>query len=256
MKTYLFDTINRYKRFSENLDVKTTLCNKSWWVFNDSGAKSIYIFQENGDLYITTNGIGIKGSWQYVTANQTVIINSENAVMMFHPSFIDNNILALTLDGTNDCAFLIDENNKEHFTPNCLSDLANYFQDKEKEALREKERKSREREEEERERKEEVEWKGKANTLREEISRRTNWFIRNYYIIGGIIGVVALIFVINVISHSPSMNYATASSLVVICIVLWIIVFIILTLIHDFAVSKKVKKWKEEHPNDPRNKYL
>lgn len=44
MKTYLFDTFNRYKRFSEKLDAKTILCNKSWWVFNDSGEKEVYIF--------------------------------------------------------------------------------------------------------------------------------------------------------------------------------------------------------------------
>ena len=49
MKTYLLDILSRYNRFSENLDVKTVLCNKSWWIFNDSGDKELYIFQENGD---------------------------------------------------------------------------------------------------------------------------------------------------------------------------------------------------------------
>ena len=48
MQTFLFDIFNRYKRFSENLDVKTVLCNKTWFVFNNSGEWEIYIFQENG----------------------------------------------------------------------------------------------------------------------------------------------------------------------------------------------------------------
>lgn len=46
MKTYLLDILNKYNRFSENLDVKTILCNKSWLVFNDTGNKELYIFQE------------------------------------------------------------------------------------------------------------------------------------------------------------------------------------------------------------------
>ena len=39
MKTYILDSINRLKRYGENLDVKTILCNKSWQIFNDSGEK-------------------------------------------------------------------------------------------------------------------------------------------------------------------------------------------------------------------------
>ena len=46
MKTFLLDSFNRYKRFSEELDVKTILCNKSWLIFNDSGDKELYVFQE------------------------------------------------------------------------------------------------------------------------------------------------------------------------------------------------------------------
>ena len=56
MQTFLFDIFNRYKRFSENLDVKTVLCNKTWFVFNNSGEREIYIFQENGKLKISLNG--------------------------------------------------------------------------------------------------------------------------------------------------------------------------------------------------------
>lgn len=165
MKTYLFDTINRYKRFSEKLDVSATLCNKSWWVFNDEGVKSLYIFQSNGDLYVTTNGVGLKGSWQYITANKTVIINSENKVMMFHPVFIDGNILTLTLDGTQQCAFLIDENNRAHFAPRSLSDLSRYFQKKEQkeiEAKRKEQARKRAEEEEARKRAAEEEARKRA----------------------------------------------------------------------------------------------
>ena len=52
MKTFLLDIPDRFRRFDEQLDVKALLCNKSWQVFNDSGVKEIYIFQEDGSLII------------------------------------------------------------------------------------------------------------------------------------------------------------------------------------------------------------
>lgn len=53
MKTYLLDILNKYNRFSESLDVKNILCNKSWLAFNDTGDKELYIFQENGSLIVS-----------------------------------------------------------------------------------------------------------------------------------------------------------------------------------------------------------
>ena len=49
MKTFLLDTINRIKRFSESLDVKTALCDRPWVVFNDSGDKEVLIFDTDGN---------------------------------------------------------------------------------------------------------------------------------------------------------------------------------------------------------------
>ena len=63
MKTFLFDTFNKYKRFSESLDVETILCNKTWFVFNSSGEREIYIFQENGKLKISLNGKVTHATW-------------------------------------------------------------------------------------------------------------------------------------------------------------------------------------------------
>lgn len=50
MKTFILDTLNKYKHISKGLDAKAILCNKSWQVFNNSGEKEIYIFQENSSL--------------------------------------------------------------------------------------------------------------------------------------------------------------------------------------------------------------
>lgn len=143
MKTYILDTVNRLKRYSKSLDIKTEFCNKSWWAFNDTGEKTLYILQEDGCLYVTINGRGIKGLWDYISANKTIIFNYDNIVLMFHPEFMDENLLCLNLDGTNEHAFLIEEQNRDNFAPKTLSQLAYYFEHKESMILAEERRKLR-----------------------------------------------------------------------------------------------------------------
>ena len=131
MKTYLFDTFNRYKRFSEKLDVKTILCNKSWWVFNDNGDKEIYIFQKDGTLIISIKGRVSYSTWNYISANQSIIITSAQQAYMVIPAFVDGNILALQVDGTNEYAFLIDENVLKQLVFKTYNDILEYFEAKE-----------------------------------------------------------------------------------------------------------------------------
>lgn len=132
MKTYLFDTFNRYKRFSEKLDVKTILCNKSWWVFNDNGDKEIYIFQKDGTLIISIKGRVSYSTWNYISANQSIIITSAQQAYMVIPAFVDGNILALQVDGTNEYAFLINEQKLKELALKTYNDIFDYFQRKEK----------------------------------------------------------------------------------------------------------------------------
>lgn len=128
MKTYLLDILNKYNRFSENLDVKTILCNKSWLVFNDTGNKELYIFQENGNLIASINGNVHNGNWQYISANKSIILSFKEQSYMLHPSFFDKTIFALQQDGTNKYAFMIDEKQSQSFQPKSLTELKSYFE--------------------------------------------------------------------------------------------------------------------------------
>ncbi len=140
MKTYFLDTLNRYKRFSEKLDAKTILCNKSWWIFNDSGEKEIYIFQEDGSLIISFNGKVTHATWQYIPANKSLVISTSKESYMLHPAFVDENIFALQQDGTNKFAFMIDESQKANFAPRSLRELTYYFEEKETKRIQEEQR--------------------------------------------------------------------------------------------------------------------
>lgn len=128
MKTYLFDTINRYKRWSEQLDMKAKLCNKSWLVFNDNGENEKLVFLENGTLVSSNNGVAIQGTWQFVAATQSLVILYDNKGYMTHPVFGDNSMLILQLDGSNICTFLLDENNSNTFLPSSIADITRYIE--------------------------------------------------------------------------------------------------------------------------------
>lgn len=143
MKTYLLDILNKYNRFSENLDVKTILCNKSWLVFNDTGNKELYIFQENGNLIASVNGNVHNGNWQYISANKSIILSFKEQSYMLHPSFFDKTIFALQQDGTNKYAFMIDEKQSQSFQPKSLTELNSYFENIERKRIEEEQHSKR-----------------------------------------------------------------------------------------------------------------
>lgn len=135
MKTFLLDIADRFRRFDEQLDVKALLCNKSWQVFNDAGVKEIYIFQEDGSLIISLNGKVSRATWQYIPANRSLIINSDNESYMLRPFFQDENLFTLQLDGTREYSFLINEAQRTSFPVESLSDLKFYLEHKEERLL-------------------------------------------------------------------------------------------------------------------------
>ena len=169
MKTYILNTLNRYKRFSESSDVKAILCNKSWRLFNDSGEQELYIFQDNGTMFYSVNGQVTNGIWQYISANQSLIITVQNQSYMLHPAFIDTVILALQLDGTQKYLFMIDEKNSYSYQLKTLNDIESYFLEKERKI--EENQRLLQQEEEARHREEQRQAKARFRKEREEQER-------------------------------------------------------------------------------------
>ena len=147
MKTYILSILDSLKQINETLDAKAALYNKSWLVFNDTGIKEVYIFQKDGTLLDSVNGRVIEGSWQYIKENRTLLISIMGNSYMFHPLFMDDIVLALQMDGTKECCFMIDESNAMIFLPKTLNELNEYLQEKvlnfEYESQQEKEQKDK-----------------------------------------------------------------------------------------------------------------
>lgn len=183
MKTYLLDIPNKYHRFSKNLDVKAILCNKSWLIFNDSGDKELYIFQENGSLITSVNGSVINATWQYISANNSLVISFKEQSYMLHPSFKDDVIFALQQDGTERFVFMIEERQQE-------KRIVLQQQETRRKEIREFQiDQKRRRKEEERE---------------EEILKNCNYYLKFGIIAGSIFVIYTILFIIY---YPPTQNF-------------------------------------------------
>ena len=251
MKTYLLETLNRYKRFSESLDAKAVLSNKAWIVFNDEGEKQVYIFQENGTVLITTNGIGSVKTWKYILVNKSILIKGDgNSFVMLRTAFVDENILAFQLDGTDRYAFMIDENNKALFAPKTLEELNIYLVDKldkEKQILIEQQNKENEFAEKA---KQEAD-REKAEKIKREIEMK---YLDPKMIKGMLFVVLAAVF------------YALAAVISALGSWVWGVLLLFAIIFTYFGVcfykrgmntfKQKIKEYKDNNPDDPCIAYL
>lgn len=184
MKTYLLDTIDRFKRFSQSLDVKTILCSKAWYVLNEDGDTENLIFQEDGTILVSVNGSTKKYTWKFITQNQSLnIMHSETEGTMLKPAFMDGNILAFNKIGTKECMFLIDDSWNESQKMQSLVSVKTYLEGYEKKLIESEKKKIEEQEqkrlaelkqaEEERRRKEQ-----RISELKSEIEETNNQLVQ------------------------------------------------------------------------------
>lgn len=132
MKTFLLSIPQKLVLRDQGLDARAALCDKSWSIFNDEGVKQLFIFQPDGTLLVSINGIVSTSTWVYIPANKSIIITTEGKSVMFHAAFLDDVVFVLQQDGEGSCLFMIDERNQLSFSPKSLTELSNYFIEKER----------------------------------------------------------------------------------------------------------------------------
>ena len=109
MRTYVADIIPKIQRFSEKLDNLTMLTNQHWVVLDElTQSKTVYIFRDNAELLIATNGKVEKAKWEYLGQN-SILIDLKEESFLFRHGFFDKNILALKVDSKDEYAVLINE---------------------------------------------------------------------------------------------------------------------------------------------------
>lgn len=176
MKTYILGTIERFKRYSQQLDVKTVLCSKAWYVLNEDGDTENLIFQEDGSVLVSINGSTKKYTWNFIPQNQSLnIMHSETEGTMLKPAFMDGKILAFNKIGTNECMFLVDDSLSDNEKILSLASMKEYLLNIENKAIAaEQEIERRKKEEEEKRLRDILEQQRieKERKLREEQKRK------------------------------------------------------------------------------------
>ena len=126
MKAFLFDLIGKARRTSQSLDIKAILCNKVWRAFTDTDEKEVHIFMEDGSLVISQDGVVEMGKWQFIPANQSLVITGNGQTLLVYP-VVCNNVLVLVQDGKNLCSFLLDDTKAELERLKTLAGLQSYL---------------------------------------------------------------------------------------------------------------------------------
>lgn len=111
MKTYVLGIISKIQEYSYKLDDLTELQNHHWVLLNNiDEAKEVFIFRKNGELLISKRGRVEKVKWEYL-GNNSMLIELQDQTFLFSHSFLDDNFLALKVDGDNEYVIFINETN-------------------------------------------------------------------------------------------------------------------------------------------------
>lgn len=117
MKTYVADFIPRFKKFSKKLDASSLLTNQHWVLVDDiEASKTKYIFRrritklidKSPNLVVSKDGIVNNGVWELLDSS-TLLITLGGKSFLFKHGFLDDNVLALKLDGKNEYALFFNE---------------------------------------------------------------------------------------------------------------------------------------------------
>ncbi|MET7029809.1 hypothetical protein [Sediminicola luteus] len=114
MKTYLSEIVPKIQHFSKKLNDLTVLQHQNWVSISEiNEQKIVYIFRKNGQLLISENGLITKAVYEYINS-ETLMIDYNDKSMLLKHGFLDEDVMALKIDGNDGFAFFVNETNSTH----------------------------------------------------------------------------------------------------------------------------------------------
>lgn len=96
---------------TQSLKKKGILVDKPWALIDDDGAIQKLIFKKDNGLILAKNGKVSEGTWEYFPEAKALLIDRGNDKLLLKEQFIDENVIILKKDGTeNDFYALANEN--------------------------------------------------------------------------------------------------------------------------------------------------
>ncbi|WP_127844570.1 hypothetical protein [Psychroflexus aestuariivivens] len=111
MKIYLQDIVKGLKNFSKSLNKKSILIEKPWALIDSDLEIQKLIFKKNKELIMSKNGQVNIGKWDYLPEAKSLLINRGTDTILCNEGFIDEGVMILKMDGTNNDFFILANEN-------------------------------------------------------------------------------------------------------------------------------------------------
>ncbi len=131
MESIIENTLSQIQIYSQELKNINKIIGHPWIEINDNddnddiAQKRVLIFRKkNHELLISENGNVIKGKWEFLIQNKSLLLEEGSVTNMFNQCFIDDSVIILKKDGTDNYLLLVNENKiKEKITSDILKNL-------------------------------------------------------------------------------------------------------------------------------------
>lgn len=111
MITYLQNIVPLLRNFSESLDKTSILINKPWALIDEQNEVQKLIFKKDKELILSKNGQVQIGKWDYFPEAKSLLIDRGTDKILCNEAFINQAVLIMKLDGTNNQFFILANEN-------------------------------------------------------------------------------------------------------------------------------------------------
>ena len=107
MFSFLQNLLPRLRQFSQSLDQTELFVDKPWVLLDEDGQQQTYIFRRGGELLMSLDGQVQMGSWDYIAAAQSILIDRQVDKLLLNHFFFTDALLVLARDGRPDSKFVL-----------------------------------------------------------------------------------------------------------------------------------------------------
>lgn len=111
MKVFLKNIAVQLKQYSKSLDKTSLLVDQPWALIDENYEMQRLIFKKDGELILSKNGKVTNGSWEYLAAANSLLIDRGEDKILCNEEFIDEGVMILKLDGTQNNFFALANEN-------------------------------------------------------------------------------------------------------------------------------------------------
>lgn len=111
MKIFFQNITTSLNNFSKSLDRKSIFVDKPWALIDSDLEMQKLIFKKNKELILSKDGQVVMGKWDYFPEAKSLLIDRGQDKILLNEGFIDEGVMILKKDGTNNEFFVLANEN-------------------------------------------------------------------------------------------------------------------------------------------------